>query len=38
MEIAKLVSFKKHGRIKTIELTQKGNDVAEYIEKIRELL
>ena len=38
MEKAKLVSFQKHGRIKTIELTPKGNDVAEYIEKIRELL
>lgn len=38
MEKAKLVSFQKHGRIKTIELTQKGNNIAEYIEKIRELL
>ena len=38
MEKAKLVSFEKHGRIKSIELTETGNKVAEYIEKIRELL
>lgn len=38
MEKAKLVSFQKHGRIKTISLTEKGNKVAEYIDKIREQL
>lgn len=38
MEKAKLVSFEKHGRIKNIDLTDQGNKVAEYIEKIKELL
>ena len=38
MEKAKLVAFQKHGRIKTITLTEKGNKVAEYIDKIREQL
>lgn len=38
MEKAKLVGFEKHGRIKSITLTEKGSKVAEYIEKIRELL
>ncbi|MBI5392162.1 winged helix DNA-binding protein [Candidatus Woesearchaeota archaeon] len=38
MEKSKLVTFEKHGRIKTIALTDSGNRVAEYIEKISELL
>ncbi len=38
MEKAKLVNFEKHGRIKTISLTEHGNKVAEYIEKIEEVL
>ena len=38
MEKAKLVSFEKHGRIKSIQLTETGNKVAEYVEKIKELL
>jgi len=38
MEKAKLVSFKKQGRIKTIDLTEKGRKVAEYIERIRGIL
>ncbi|MEK6907471.1 MAG: hypothetical protein AABW45_02990 [Nanoarchaeota archaeon] len=38
MERARLVSFEKHGRIKNIALTEQGNKVAEYIEKIKELL
>ncbi len=38
MEKAKLVDFQKHGRIKTISLTDKGNKVAEHIEKIKERL
>jgi len=38
MEKAKLVVFEKHGRIKSITLTETGNKVAEYISKIRELL
>ncbi|MBS3168234.1 winged helix DNA-binding protein [Candidatus Woesearchaeota archaeon] len=38
MEKAKLVNFEKHGRIKTIALTDLGNKIAEYIEKIEESL
>ena len=38
MEKAKLVTFEKHGRIKTIALTESGNKIAEYIEKIEESL
>ena len=38
MEKAKLVSFEKQGRIKTIKLTDSGNKIAEHIEKIHELL
>jgi DNA-binding MarR family transcriptional regulator len=38
MEKAKLVNFEKHGRIKTISLTDDGNKVAEYIERIGETL
>ncbi len=38
MEKAKLVDFEKHGRIKTIKLTDNGNRVAEHIEKIQQLL
>ena len=38
MEKAELVTFEKHGRIKTIALTDDGNKVAEYIEKIEEVL
>ncbi|KHO54217.1 winged helix-turn-helix transcriptional regulator [Candidatus Woesearchaeota archaeon] len=38
MEKAKLVTFEKHGRIKTISLTDNGNKIAEHIENISELL
>ena len=38
MEKAKLVTFEKHGRIKTIALTDSGNKIAEFIEKIEENL
>jgi len=38
MERSDLVSFEKQGRIKTIQLTDAGNKVAEHIEKIRTLL
>ncbi|MFH1209506.1 MAG: hypothetical protein V1663_01835 [archaeon] len=38
MEKAKLVVFEKHGRIKTIALTDTGNKVAEHIDKIKDLL
>ncbi|MEK6864721.1 MAG: winged helix DNA-binding protein [Nanoarchaeota archaeon] len=38
MERARLVNFEKNGRIKTIELTEEGHRVAEFIEKIKEIL
>ena len=38
MEKAKLVDFEKNGRIKTIKLTQQGDKIADYIEKIKTLL
>ena len=38
MEKARLVNFEKHGRIKSIELTESGNRIAEHIEKIKGLL
>ena len=38
MEKAKLVDFVKQGRIKMIKLTEKGNKIAESIEKIKSLL
>ena len=38
MEKARLVNFEKHGRIKSIELTDSGNRIAEHIEKIKDLL
>jgi len=38
MEKAKLVSFEKQGRIKTISLTDSGNKIAEHIEHIKEML
>lgn len=38
MEKAKLVDFEKQGRIKVINLTENGNKIAEYIERIKSLL
>lgn len=38
MEKAKLVSFEKQGRIKTIALTENGETVAEHIERIKQIL
>lgn len=38
MEKSRLVNFERNGRIKTITLTDQGHKIAEYIEKIRELL
>tara|TARA_Y100000310_G_scaffold336525_1_gene421317 strand:+ start:95 stop:370 length:276 start_codon:yes stop_codon:yes gene_type:complete len=38
MEKSRLVNFEKHGRIKSIELTESGNRIAEHIEKIRGIL
>jgi len=35
LEKLKLVQFEKKGRIKLIKLTNKGNDIAECIDKIR---
>ena len=38
LQEARLVNFEKHGRIKSIELTDNGNRIAEHIEKIKDLL
>ena len=38
MEKAKLVDFEKQGRIKVINLTENGNKIAEYIERIKSLM
>ena len=38
MEQGGLISFEKHGRLKLLELTEKGKEVALEIEKIREML
>ncbi|MFC1723830.1 winged helix-turn-helix domain-containing protein [Nanoarchaeota archaeon] len=38
MADAGLISFDKQGRLKLLTLTKKGQEVAEHIEKIRELL
>lgn len=38
MEKAKLVTFEKQGRLKLLTLTKKGSDVAESIEKLRNVL
>ncbi|MBS3134328.1 hypothetical protein J4214_03790 [Candidatus Woesearchaeota archaeon] len=38
MERSKLVNFEKHGRIKSINLTENGNRIAEHIERIKDLL
>lgn len=38
MEKAGLINFNKQGRLKLLSLTKKGSDIAESIEKIRNLL
>lgn len=38
MEKAKLVSFTKKGRLKLLTLTKKGTEVAENIERVRQML
>jgi predicted transcriptional regulator len=38
MEKSDLINFDKQGRLKLLTLTKKGSDVAENIEKIRNLL
>jgi predicted transcriptional regulator len=37
MERSKLINFDKQGRLKLLTLTKKGSDIAENIEKIRNL-
>lgn len=38
MEKAGLINFEKQGRLKLLTLTKKGQDVANHIEQIRNLL
>ncbi|QQG39183.1 MAG: winged helix DNA-binding protein [Candidatus Woesearchaeota archaeon] len=38
MEKAGLVAFEKQGRIKNIKLTDKGNRIAEHLEKVKSIL
>ncbi|MBI2146264.1 winged helix DNA-binding protein [Candidatus Woesearchaeota archaeon] len=38
MHKAELINFKKEGRLKLLELTKKGKDIASNIESIRSLL
>ena len=38
MQKAELIKFKKEGRLKLLELTTKGRDVASNIESIRSML
>jgi predicted transcriptional regulator len=38
LESLGLVGFEKKGRIKLIKLTKKGQDVAEHIDSIKQLL
>ncbi len=33
-----LISFDKQGRLKLLTLTKRGNDVADYIDKLRMML
>ena len=38
MQKAELINFKKEGRLKLLELTKKGSDVANHIERIKTML
>ena len=38
LELLKLVGFEKKGRIKIIQLTKKGREVADAIEEIQKLI
>ena len=38
MHKAELINFKKEGRLKLLELTKKGKDIASNIESIRSIL
>jgi len=38
LESEGLINFDKQGRLKLLSLTKKGNEVAEYIDKVRNAL
>ncbi|MFC1801706.1 winged helix DNA-binding protein [Nanoarchaeota archaeon] len=38
MSKADLVAFKKQGRLKLLELTKKGREIAKFIESIKNIL
>lgn len=38
MQKSELINFKKEGRLKLLELTKKGNDIATHIERIKTML
>lgn len=38
MERAKLVSFERQGRIKSVVLTEAGQKIAEHISRVKELM
>ena len=38
MEVSGLINFDKQGRLKLLSLTKKGNEVAENIDKIKNVL
>ena len=38
MEKASLINFEKQGRLKLLTLTKKGNDMADHIESIKNIL
>ena len=38
MQKAELINFKKEGRLKLLELTRKGSDIANHIERIKTML
>lgn len=38
METGKLINFNKTGRLKLLTLTKKGEQVADYIERIRSVI
>ena len=38
MEKSELITFKKEGRLKLLELTKKGREIAKNIESIRSIL
>lgn len=38
MEEAGLITFEKQGRLKLLTLTKKGGEVADFIQKIRDVL